>query len=87
MCLSVQIPTAYCCLYLHKRLLAHRRSEGSKVLTRLAIACCSRSEGIAKEVKGSMLRVAFAIAVLAVDYLGLLFIQFQPAVCKPLYQA
>ena len=34
-----------------------------------------------------MLGVALAVTILTIDYLGLLFVQFQSAVCKPLYQA
>ena len=34
-----------------------------------------------------MLGVALAVTILAKDYLGLFLIQFQSAVCKPLYQA
>ena len=34
-----------------------------------------------------MLGITLAVTILAIDYLGLFLIQFQPAVCKPLYQA
>ena len=65
--LSIQIPTAYLCLYLQHRLLAYRRSKSSKVLPCLAVACRSRSEGVAQEVKGCMLGVTLAVTILAID--------------------
>ena len=34
-----------------------------------------------------MLGITLAVTILAIDYLGLFLVQFQPAVCKPLYQA
>ena len=81
--LTIQIPTAYLSLYFQRRLLTYRRSKSSKVLPCLAIACRSWSEGIAQKVKGCMLRVTLAVTILTIDYLGLLFIQLQSAVCKP----
>ena len=85
--LTIQIPTAYLSLYLHHRLLTNRRTECSEDLPRLAVLGFARSEGIAQKVKGGMLGVALAVTILTIDYLGLLFVQFQSAVCKPLYQA
>ena len=83
---SIQIPTANLSLYLQHRLLAYRRTECSKDLPCLAVFGFARSEGVTQEIKGCMLRVTLAVTILTINYLGLLFIQFQPAVCKPFYQ-
>ena len=85
--LTIQIPTSYFRLYLQHRLLAYRRTECSEDLPCLAVLGFTRSEVIAQKVKGSMLGVTLAVTILTIDYLGLLFVQFQSAVCKPLYQA
>ena len=52
----------------------------------LVVPCSSSSEGKAKEVKRGFSIVTFAVAVLAIDYLCLFFVEFQLAVFKSLYQ-